>query len=287
MRNLLTIFILLFSCNAFAQQYVPFPTNDGATWRYYAVRELDINHDFQQEEQYMTDGDTIINGLTYKKVMLRRHIYDTLGFYDTITTPRSTTHLVANVSDIYYGAYREDNKKIYCIIPSYLNTELLRYDFDTLSKTSFIDSVLVGSSYRKRYDSNIIEGIGWLQSFMFFTNMGEEPLVFLCFSNNGDSYMKDSICTYIFPYGTPTSIDNTIDKQVSHVYPNPFAEAIHIDAITAGTALLYNSAGIKVSEGPLREGKNTIATSALSSGIYMMIVKDKTGQITATRKLVK
>ncbi len=294
MRYLLTIFVLLLGCSAFAQQYVPFPTNDGTTWRYYAEREYQNgNYYIAQEEQYLTAGDTTINGLQYKKVMLRRHIYDTVIWNNSnYTPPIINTNMVATLPDEYYGAYREDNKRIYCIIPSVYTTEKLRYDFNTLASTSTaIDSVLVGNTYHKRYKDSfsiyIIEGIGWLNSFLFFTNLGEEHIQFRCFTDAGDSYIPGTLCNYIFPYGTPASVNEQTAKEAVNIYPNPFADMINIQSGKAGRAIFYNSAGIKLMTTDILKGYNHINAPTLSSGIYLLVVQDDSGQVIKTEKIIK
>jgi len=292
MRYLLTFFVLLQAGSSFAQQYVPFPTNDGATWRYYAERDIYHNSvTYRMEEQYMTAGDTIINGLQYKKVMLRRHIYDSLYFTTPVTPPPiSNTHTVANIQDMYYCAYREDNKKVY-MYSYYDTTERLQYDFNGFD-TLATDSVLIGNQYHKKltdkYLITTIEGIGSLFSVFNGIANGEQYVRFLCFTNNEAGYMQDSVCTYIFPYGTPTTInDKPTTASSIKAYPNPFIDAITIDGEVQGNAAIYNSAGIKVYTAEVSGAGHTIPTASFSTGMYMLVVTDKNGNITHKEKMVK
>jgi uncharacterized protein YjdB len=54
------------------------------------------------------------------------------------------------------------------------------------------------------------------------------------------------------------------------VYPNPFADYIIIDATENGTATIYDLSGKVLLNTTLKAGKNTVNTSSLTKGIYVL-----------------
>ena len=156
MRTLLVIFIVLTSVIIIdAQDYIPFPTME-AHWNIYLEYGA---HDLNPEVsllRYSIGGDTTLNNYSYKQII--RELGDLL-----------------NPLTEYIGALREEEKKIYYQGFDYLynehihDNEILLYDFtkkvnDTINHIAEsphfqsiiigIDSVLVGSGYRKRYEIN-------------------------------------------------------------------------------------------------------------------------------------
>lgn len=321
MNRCLLIFLLLCHytvTHAQQYQYVPMPLDNGQ-WRYRFTTETGymsypvINVTISDYLLYGNGQDTIINGKTYKKILERSHMQ---SGHKPFNFPLQ--HVVADNPEYTRLCVREDNKRVY-FYTDYHDTLLYNFEAavgDTIPrhymhlsdvdkyKVYKIDTINIGGTLRKRFRASelyynydtltIIEGIGREDGgLMMPSRMGNVGYythypMFCCFTAPGITYPDtSSSCYLVWPYGTPTSVDDAIDKKVTNVYPNPFAEAIHIDAATAGTAILYNSAGIQTGRLLLKEGKNTINASAMSSGVYMLVLKDKAGQITDTRKLVK
>ncbi len=321
MNRCLLIFLLLchyIVMQAQQYQYVPMPLGDGQ-WRYRFTTETGymsypvINVTVSDYVLYGNGQDTIINGKTYKKILERRHME---SGHKPFNFPLQ--HVVADNPEYIRLCVREDNKRVY-FYTDYHDTLLYNFEAvvgDTIPrhyihltdvdkyKVYEVDTVNIGGILRKRFRASelyynadtmtVIEGIGREDGGLMMPsrrgNIGyytHYPM-FCCFTAPGITYPDtSSSCYLVWPYGTPTSVNDAIDKEATRIYPNPFTEAIHIDGIAEGMAVLYNSAGIKVSGQVLREGKNTISTPAMGSGMYMLVLKDKTGQITGTRKLVK
>jgi hypothetical protein len=159
-----------------AQVYVSFiSTSDSSdTW-------MDVNSctDFNCyntfTNRYTIEGDTLIANIQYAKIFVKTKHQQ--GSDQSTWCTESTTY-----DYHYFGAIRENGKKIY-VIPDFFNPiEYLAYDFnltigDTMPSPDgnssvnpsnqiihSIDSVLVYGSYRKRYLVNstkfVIEGIG-------------------------------------------------------------------------------------------------------------------------------
>ena len=169
MKKTFLFLAILFETNAFGTQYVPLVTENvewqtlSTTYPFEFQMAKTITHQI-----YTLNGDTVIGNLTYKKICLKTKI-DEQTKYD------------------YFGAIREQNKKIYYIgdgyftsspyynislakvkamkecLSSYKNDgqEMVLYDFNSkagdyiqlgynYSQIIYEDSVLVGNSYRRR-----------------------------------------------------------------------------------------------------------------------------------------
>jgi hypothetical protein len=186
-------------------------------------------------------GDTLISSQTYHKL--------TAPFVETYASGCSGGGIVL---DVYKGAIRQDstNRKVFFVPPSN-NIEELLYDFnmqvgDTVKgyletfaspvdTVESIDSVLVGSTYRKRwninlgYDIHLIEGIG--STFgLVERSPGNGPdwaaYSITCFQQDGQPLYPEtaSTCELI------TSI-NSKDKFLNqiNVFPNPSEGSLTID----------------------------------------------------------
>jgi PKD repeat protein len=72
-----------------------------------------------------------------------------------------------------------------------------------------------------------------------------------------------------------------------NVYPNPLTDRLFIDGAAAGTEVQLNTlTGQKVYSGTLKGNKETISTSGLSAGIYLLQLSDRHGN-RAMYKIVK
>jgi len=130
--------------------YAPF-VEDGMLWSYAFIRQVGIT-DFKADYSiYHLQGDTVIDGLNYKK-------------------------LFSDCSENYIAALREENKKIFIVKAQ--EEEKLLYDFNLQEgdwvgyshQVTKIDTILIGNTKRKRFvfDSGYetwIEGIGSLEDF--------------------------------------------------------------------------------------------------------------------------
>lgn len=180
MKKLIPILLLFYSLSSFGQTYYPFPDSVGV-WRevqYFGQAPTAVDY-----YSVYINGDTTINSNSYSK------LYEYW----------SNTNLnIDTINSTYYGALRENNKKIYfypdtnVTTPFYGNAygfcyewlnpnpnysqDLLLYDFDVvIGDTVFyphldnmfivinsIDSVLIQSQYRKKYSYSIsLQGVCW------------------------------------------------------------------------------------------------------------------------------
>ena len=203
-----------------ASVYHPFP-DSGAVWRMRS--ETLCTSGFPAcitEYQYVCKGDTIFNGYSYIKVY-----YEALETQCSLVAPNIYVCGAPYFRSYLIYTIRNDsaNKKVFS---SNGIVEKVLYDYslnigDTMKglcdqqSISAIDSILVGTDYRKRFilDNNnyVIEGLGSIwnlsQNGYFadpFTGYCGNPCIcnwdlnFLCFSQNGLTLFPDtSMCSII------------------------------------------------------------------------------------------
>jgi hypothetical protein len=242
MKKTFVLFSTLITLIANGQNYYSFPDsnavwNSGRVWYCWAGVPTSVSEDYS----IMFSGDTVISSQTYHKL--------TVPFLQIPTTSCGAGWTGNN---IYKGSIRQDTviKKVFFVPPSSA-TEQLLYDFtmqvgdtvkgylETMSSpidtVQSIDSVLVGNTYRKRWNINsgyqihIIEGVGSTYG-LIEPSPGNQPdwyeYSLFCFQKDGQPLYPEtaSTCELI------TSA-NSIDK-LSHqinVFPNPSVGSLTID----------------------------------------------------------
>ena len=287
-----------------SQAYYPFPTDtaqwNSLTWAQWSpVDMLLIN------SQYLLRGDTTIKGKSYHKI-----------YYNEPDFP--------NPHNQYIGGMREDSlKNIFFFpasvsLPTYSPTtfpndtsETLIYTFNDLDsgmilpinqgvaiiKVIGVDSVLMGTEYRRRYkieQRNLdyigivqdywIEGIGSeMDLFMPFTYLFEWSLYTLCFTDSVTYYInspngKDS-CHYSVPLGL-----YEIRPEEFSVYPNPASKEIRVEAgfdLEKSIVNIYNIQGQIMKKGIRVRSGSVINISQIKPGIYVVeIITDNKHFIT-------
>lgn len=221
--------------------YHPFPESN-AIWRVYnSSRCYPFFRYYTEDYQNTLGKDTIIEKNIYKK------IYKS-GFYYTCSGDQ-----IPHYFNNYAGALRQDtiNKLVYyrgntdhdsilCDFNKKVGDTI--YEHSTLNITpqiykiviTSIDSILVGSTYRKQFHFGdnpftIIEGIGKTSGLL-------EPLVedgfdtywnLVCFQHNSDIY-PDTINAC-----TPTKVNELSKKEIPlTIYPNPTDGLININTVS-------------------------------------------------------
>ena len=243
-------------------------------------------------------ADTIINSQTYHKLKI-----------PFVQTDGSSCNLFVTTSG-YTGAIREDttNKKVFFVPPSE-NTEQLLYDFtmqvgDTVKGylenyvyakdiVQSIDSVLVGNSYRKRWNINgsgyynmqLIEGIGSTYGLIEPSPIGLDGNQYsiTCFRQNGQSLYPDTTSNC----GLITSV-NSIGKTSNEIkiFPNPSQGSFTIDfdkAEIEEIQLMDILGNIILRQKNINQTQINIDN--LNSGIYILTIIDK-GNKTTNRKII-
>ncbi len=306
MKKILLLISSMLSLSASSQTFVyhPFP-DSAASWNIEAHWPCGFGFDtWQYLYSYTLAGDTTIASNLYHKLQVPVKVIVSHG---GCTQPGTWT-----TPGYYAGAIRQDTaaRKVF-FIESGATTEELLYDFnmvvgDTvkgytertnpeIDTIESIDSVLVGSDYRKRWTVNVcyqisfIEGVG--STFGLLENSpgcitdGGTALV-TCFKQNGNT---------LFP-NTATNCDlisgvNAISQE-NHsliISPNPF----HTSAFVSVTSLfedadmkIYDVLGMLVHREKLESLTSfPLKRDKLSNGIYFLQITTEKGQ-SATLKFI-
>ena len=276
------MFGILMSAMVFSQDYFPFPDSN-AIWNEYSIH-VEYPTSVSSKTRYGTIGDTIIDNLEYSKIY--RLIDDTC----------------LNISNAeYFGAIREENKKIFTLTTFHGDTEILLYDFsveegDTIYSNaqvgymaypvviSNIDSViLLDGTTRKRYwingslDEFWIEGIG-SQGGIFtpitdlITNYYEPHLS--CFKQyETTTYLNNYSCDKCFcSLGTLIKGINGLQNEIQLI-PNPASNYIKIDFelnMESSITRLFNSSGKLIESTLSNSFPVQLNIGNLPNGIYLI-----------------
>lgn len=291
MKKTLTILLGLFLINNLnSQTYVPFP-QDSAEWNCLFWHQWSAYDIFLINSSYLLEGDTLLKGKQYKKVYT------------------DDDNANANPPQYIGGLREDDNKNIYFFPAFYTlqgppglsvfpndTSEHLLYTFNNLEigmvlpinegmsviSVEGIDSVLIGSSYRKRYTINQsglfgydywIEGIGSVKDLLVpFSYEFEWQYYTLCFTDTMTYHINapngaDS-CHYSFPVGL-----NELEKEVFSVLPNPASNTIRIKnfcPIENAFITIYNAIGQVVLQIKLLQSETDVDIENLNPGIYIV-----------------
>ena len=299
MRGFLFTIIFLSILNAKAQTsvYHPFPDSN-AVWRVdWGAAYCALYNYPQAKYQYEVQGDTLLGTNVYHKI-IRVFGY---GFF-----------ICGPTENGYMGGLREDTilHKIYFVPKDSIQEELLYnfnlalgdtvrgYYLETFSGNNLIvtdiDSILIGTTYRKRFKCEVnyplhtnylVEGIGNITTGLLEPPeiMDLTPLL-CCFSVNGTPvYIVYSPCEL------PNSIIQT-DKEFSYsLFPNPAVNELTIlnAGVKAQNIEIYDMLGKKCISPILYKGREEarIDVSLLGKGIYFVRLHSEKGII--IKKLIK
>ena len=288
------LFLFLFRFNSLAQNYIPFPDSN-AFWSqgntYNDGTQLTVNI-----YTLFVNGDTILNGINYKNLFSSgtEYIYS-LAF----TLISSTTHF-----NSFYAYFREDSLKHIYVYN--FGVDQLVYDFnlqlnDTLDYLAYpfilepgtyvssIDSILLGSNYRKRYHLSVpnlasdyitlTEGIGSSFGLLDFTAppFANSRRLF-CFRNDEGNYILDSLnCNYV-------NIDEYEKNNSFSIFPNPSTGKISLkieEKIKSNFKIkIYNQLYKEIFNNivEVKNEKTIQIPLILTKGIYFILIQygDKT-----------
>lgn len=298
-KHLLILTAVLSSTIAHGQTniYHPFPDSN-AVWNFHFQWYCFADGTADEYYSIAILGDTIINSQTYHK----------------LTTPFVQSFSIGTCggqSTGYKGAIRQDtsNRKVFFVPPS-SNMEELLYDFtmqigDTVQAytgmptdtVQSIDSVLVGSTYRKRWNINtcynihFIEGVGSTyglveESPACITDLADYTLT--CFQEHGQTLYPDTTtnCQLI------TSV-NSIDIKLSHfdIYPTIVNDRIYLKFqeksyfMNTSNYQIINIQGEIIQSGCLFN--NCIDVSELPDGLYLLNIISTNSNFSSVQKFIK
>ena len=304
---LLTVTLTLTMAHGQANVYHPFPDSN-AIWRG-SYDFTGCTPFYHESYSYVINGDTIIGSHTYHKL-----------YIPFVQKTGDTIHCSSMHTSGYQGCIRQDipNKKVYYILPNDTIIRLL-YDFSLQIgnsvinyvryggaccgiKVANIDSILVGSTYRKRWlcaDTNFyfsysfIEGVGNkegpLESECESGILCLDPISFLslvCFNQNGITLYPDATanCDLVLSINSNDPNSNQI-----RIFPNPFRTETTLQTdknFKNATLTVYNLYGQEVKQIKNISGQTvTLTRDNLPSGLYFIrLTQDN--KILATDKLV-
>ena len=290
------LFVALFrvlSVSAQTPVYHPFPESN-ASWNIsYEQNMCPFGGNSTEYYSITYSGDTNINGQQYHKLNIPYVIAEFTG--------GCTQHHFPG----YAGAIRQDipNKKVF-IVPPASTVEQLLYDFtmevgDTLKGylnrewmsqgdvVLDIDSVLVGDTYRKRWNINpcygiyLIEGVGSTYGLLEASPgcVTDFPGIMIdCFKEDGQTLYPETVgeCELI----TSIPEQNFIFDKV-HVFPNPAPGTFTVEfdrPLDIKEIQLTNMMGVIVYQKNIQM-QSRIEISGMHDGIYLLNIISTTNQI--------
>ncbi len=304
MKKLVLFLLLLSGLSSKSQTsfYHPFPDSN-AVWNMSVYLGGGCFFPFvnlSEDYSYILSGDTIINTITYHKINIPFVQFDSCSIH----------------TSGYKGSIRQDTivKKVYYIYPNDTSEQLL-YDFnlqigDTIEgiikslvpphdTVISIDSILIGTSYRKRWFINpfysvyIIEGIGSTYGLiepspgLGATDFADCSIV--CFSQNGQTLYPDTTTSCEVILDVKNISENNFSVSVS---PNPFHSSatfmIKGDRVIRNVELkIYNVFGEYVSTKKINGESAIIDRKNLADGIYFyQLVMENERDVLAKGKFV-
>ncbi len=305
MRTILTflfsLHLTLFYCQA------PNYFGNNPVWHCYSYLNDGVGGAIEEYNyNYQLIGDTIISGKSYYKVFKRgEQIHDEFGFVKTY---------FQNEEGIYI---RQENRKIMAIYSGNSFEELLMsYDYkigDTVKGKAFeysgcylndtiqkIDSVLVGSEYRKRFYIDSVNGpvitegvaiqneiessVGYSIFHDGCQGIGIDFSIY-CYGENGIP-----LWDYYGNSGNTSECSLNLDADTFNCfnfsfYPNPTIDNITLQSDKNLKLTITNISGQKVMSIENFYGHKTIDFKDYSKGIYFITVSNKSAN--KTYKIVK
>lgn len=315
MKNIITFILLLCSATQFhsviaqSNVYHPFPDSN-AVWGMIG-NCFDTNCGDYSYIKFYYDGDTIIDGMEYKRVAKE-------------VLPITSGECCIVPTGLFAGFLRQDTaaKKVYWRDQS-MESDTLWYDFsldvgDTLNsflnypdpwyepKTVLsIDSVWVGASYRKRfnidtavfrneYTYSIIEGVGGTHGFCGLVDPNAWALGtrLTCFAVNGNVIYTPQTGADTIPCGDlPVQVQELQQPKgdLVSIYPNPSSGLVTLtckEPLQNLRISIYDLLGNKHMEMETDKEFTAIDISGLSPGVYFLIAKTEKTTLT-NKKIIK
>jgi hypothetical protein len=297
--NLSAILVIVtLSTKAQTGIYHPFPDSN-AYWNISFTKGMCNGMGGWDYENYciLFSGDTLIGNKSYHKIYVPY-------IQKYITGTCTQTNFKG-----YKGAIRQEieNKKVFFVPPS--GTENLLYDFnlnvgDTLkgyirpnwgeAKVIAIDSVMVGSEYRKRwkfysyYNTYMIEGVGFtyglIQHYYPVSQTDADYYSIFCFNQNGQTLypIPGYSCTLI----TSSNLQVQVQDPV-RVYPNPSHGpfVVELSGSSGIIELQISDLTGKIFWRKQIRNESLIKIDKLTAGVYILTSRDIENR-TTNRKLL-
>lgn len=230
---------------------------------------------------YFFSGDTLMIGEVYHK------LYRSSGWAHEHCAFGGTSKWTS-FPEMFMGGIRHDlaTKRVYHSIPA-LNTECVLYDFDLnvgdtlfdgcsnwdpISIVAVVDSVLVGSSYRKQFhfqnsSHTVIEGIGSNAGLLEPMFPFEQSGYLDCYTLDGVTLYPDTLSSCILV----TTIDDVTADTGLSAYPNPFKTTTTIalnEVFVGSTFIMYDALGNVVKQEMVSDQHFIVDREGLENGHY-------------------
>lgn len=288
--------------------YHPFP-DSSVMWRMYFHSSVLCQPKGKDLFSIIYAGDTLIGNQSYHKL--------TISGVQIISASQTNALQCWNSTTGYKGAIRQDinNKKVFIVPPSSSSEQLL-YDFnmtvgDTLkgylaptnplSKPDIvqtIDSILIGSTYRKRWRLNslyaidFIEGVGSTYGLVEPSpgNITDQRANWLaCFKQDGliqyiNTIYTNSCSTII------TSLSQNESSGRVKLFPDPFFTQATLQSeehLQNATLIVYNSVGQEVSRMDHLTGQTFVLKRYnLPGGLYFFMITENGKAVSADKFII-
>lgn len=267
--------------------YFPFPS-DSATWSVSYWNFNTVSYVCWNTWHYGITGDTVIGNETYHKVAVNNYF---MNVTDTSFNPATAS---------YVAGIREDAAKKVHVIMSADSVEKVLYDFslnvgDTFyfdyfqqgaGVVTLIDSVLVGSSYRKQWhladqfsaEHIWIEGTGSLDGILQYQEVSSFSTHLTCHSHHsqmlytlsGDCHCDNSL-----------RIDEHTQPAFS-LYPNPSGDVFMLAGFEGVMNLEILDAAGRVIQSQNVVAGAAVNTSGTAAGVYLVRLTDVKGNRSTT-----
>lgn len=302
-KHILTWVLSLSLSIGFSQtnKYFPFPTSNAAWCDSVGLHQGYVYGSCGKYSYTFNGNDTLVNGKTYHQLIKTGMTYSVGGAGAGHTC--LSNYPPYSYQNGYIGALRQDTvaRKIYYLPPNAAADSLL-YDFslhvgDTVRTyilqaclstpitVTAIDSILIGTSYRKRWIVNqgtclvngqLIEGIGsnfgLLEGLISYGGGGYPIGNLYCFSQNYQA---------LYPYYNPSNGCNMVtgiykpsENENITIWPNPTNNQFTIETNSSDkqTINLFDfNGGLILSQ--TINSKTTIDASSFNEGIYTLSIK--------------
>jgi hypothetical protein len=286
MKKSLYLFIFLFSLQAGAQINAYFSNNP--IWQVNSMCQMGYPCIQNETKIYYLNGDTLIQGLSYKKVFQKGQ-----GSNNWMSNPPAAPGCVGSyfyIDTVPCYFMRSSGKQVY-VRQLTENEEHMLYDFDLVLGDTLpitlnnyendvtvigVDSILTSDGYRKRFElagntwsQYLIEGIGHSKGLFEPMNVPLEcGFELLCYSLNDSAF---------FPAVGPScniavSVED-LEMTKHSISPNPFQDFTRIEVLSPVdhfTVKLYNMLGQEVEFESSKNGTSIdILRGNLLAGIYV------------------
>jgi hypothetical protein len=209
---------------------------------------------------------------------------------DTLIANDTFKKVIKCPEQVYHGAYRSENRKVY-FVPKDSTNQFLLYDFsvevgDTIPQVYFeyfygdgmfltdyviyhIDTIFVNGNPHKRINDNWVEGIGNLQGFLLepFFNISQYRVELTCMSIENTVYFPMQDLT---PCPLDLAVSDAVLPKVA-ISPNPTSDKLIIEGINDAAEInVINAQGKTVDF--RRLSTHELAVSDLVAGVYFVQV---------------